>query len=605
MLPINENLQQGRYRIINQLGQNGTGLVYEAYDNVSETNVVLREITVKLNKVTTPAQLETLKLAFSEEAKVLTGIKHSSFIRVHDYFSEIDRHYLVLEAVDGEYLSGLLEQNNGAFPLSDVTDWGDQLLDALNYLHTQNPAIIHRDIKPQNIKVASDGRIKLLALAAARNSETAANTSISNLAFEATSLNYLPLEQIWGKLDLASQKVISNSYDERSEELLMEPPDARSDIYALGATLYHLVTARRPVDSLERSIDILEGKPDPLPSPSRLNPDIPPEISYVLMKALEIKREKRFESALIMRQVLKTAALRAKEREAQEAKKQPVIAAPEIRLPEPKQLEHDRPPVAQSAPEAETDPQQQLELIKARLLEAENKRLQAEQRAAEAERRLRENEAKPRPRETTTPDVHAYHEEAQLLDLPNVLHATADQPRPEEDPSQVLDLSHAPVKTEQPLAAVPPAAVAHSSESFEFSYDEAPKDRKVLWRTLALTAGLLVVCGAVFGVWSFLSSNTAGPDRSIQSPAMSLTDSAKPEPTAESAPSTTTETTAQTNTAAVDAATPGLAETAAGQPAVKTKAAPTPAKKQDIAAAKPSPAKQKKTVTVDDLINDN
>jgi len=610
MLALNEDLQQGRYRIVNQLGQNGTGLVYDAYDNVLETNVVLREIQVKLNKVTTPAQLETNKAAFAEEAKVLAGITHGSFIHIKDHFSEIDRHYLVMESVDGKYLNELLEKNGGAFPLSDVTAWADQLLDALTYLQSQSPAIIHSDIKPQNVKLTSDGRVKLLALSAGGNSESTVNAGLNNQAFEAASLNYLPLEQIWGKLDLASQKVISNSYDEASEELLMQPPDARSDIYALGATLYHLLTARRPVDALERSIDILEGKPDPLPTPSRLDPNIPPEISYVLMKALEIKREKRFDSALMMRQVLKTAALRAKEREALDTKKQQVIPAPEIRLPEPKQLEHDRAPHGQKA-EMETDPQGQLELIKARLLEAENRRLQAEERAAEAERRLLEKENKePRAMETVATDVHAYHEDAQLLDLPNMLHTTAEPAITEEDLAPVLDIPldipSAPVRIKRPAAVPVAAAAAHSSiasDDFELSFAAQPKDKKVLWRTLALAAVLVVAVGAGFGIWSFMSSGSAGSDKPVPGAAMSLTDSAKPEPAAET-PLTTTETTAQTPQTGAAPADTAVTETTAGQPAIKTKAAPTPAKKPDVAVAKPSP-KQKKAVTVDDLINDN
>lgn len=600
MLTINDNLNQGRYRIVGQLGLSGSGPAYEAYDNILQTNVVLREIPFKLNKVTTPAQMENLKVAFSNEAKILTSINHGSFIHVRDHFSEIDRHYLVMEPVDGDFLSELLEKNGGAFPLSDVTDWADQLLDALGYLHTQNPVVIHRDIKPQNIKLTSDGRVKLLALATVRNSD--AGSGGNSTAFEATSLNYLPLEQIWGKLDLASQKVISNSYDEASEELLMQPPDVRSDIYAVGATLYHLITARHPIDALERSIDILEGKPDPLPTPSKVDPNIPPEISYVLMKALELKREKRFDSAMIMRQVLKTAALRAKEREAQEAKKQPVIAAPEIRLPEPKQFGH-RAPAEQKTPEGEAGREAQLELIKARLQEAENKRLLAEQRAAEAEKRLREKESlAPNDTEILALVDLIKEDPAPVLDLPVIAPDIREQSAAAEDHSQVLDLSNA--LPELPDTLRPFAAAKHSPREFEFTFTEQPKDKKGLWRVLALAAVLLVVSGAGFGVWSFLSSGSAGPDKQAPGPAMSLTDQTKPETPAENvetAPPANTAATVETNPAQVEPAAPG----SAGQPALKVKTAVAPqAKKPETAAAKATP-KPKKAVTVDDLINDN
>jgi serine/threonine protein kinase len=94
MPAIDEVLQQGRYRILHRFGQNGAGAVYEAYDNNLKTNVVLKEILVKLKKVMTLAQQQTLKLAFASEAKILTEITHESFQRVHDYFSEIDRNQL-------------------------------------------------------------------------------------------------------------------------------------------------------------------------------------------------------------------------------------------------------------------------------------------------------------------------------------------------------------------------------------------------------------------------------------------------------------------------------------------------------------------------------
>ncbi|HEX9960737.1 MAG TPA: protein kinase, partial [Pyrinomonadaceae bacterium] len=139
MPSINELLQQGRYRIIQPLGQNGIGAVYEAYDNVRETKVLFKQISVNLRKVTTPTQQETLKRRFADEAKILTGIKHESLLPVHDYFSEIDCHYLVMEMTDGNNLSELIETGKKPFSLSDVTNCAEQLLDALHYLHTQTP----------------------------------------------------------------------------------------------------------------------------------------------------------------------------------------------------------------------------------------------------------------------------------------------------------------------------------------------------------------------------------------------------------------------------------------------------------------------------------
>jgi len=319
MPATNELLQEGRYRISQSPTHNGDEKVFEAYDTVRNTNVIVREIPVKLNKVTTLSQQESLKLAFANQAKALTEIEHESLLNVHDYFSEIDRQYLVMEAVEGDSLGELLAKHKRPFPVSQVTDWADELLDALNYLHTRKPPIIHRNINPLNLKFDPSGKVKLLGvgLGAGPDSEFAAMPQT-----DSENLRYSPMEQIWPGLDAASQKVITNSYDDRSERILKEPLDARSDIYSLGATLYFLITAVHPVDPIERSIEILEGKLDPLREPTKVHPQIPAEISDVLMKALEIKRENRYDSALIMRQVLKTAIARVQEREEEETREQ-------------------------------------------------------------------------------------------------------------------------------------------------------------------------------------------------------------------------------------------------------------------------------------------
>ena len=270
MIGVEEITQTGRYRKIEE-PRNG-GSVYEAYDSVLETNVVLREIPVRLGKITSLGQQEAIRDAFAEEAKVFTAIKHESIQRVLDFFSDLDRHCLIMESIPGSDLGELLEKKRGAFPLHDIMNWADQLLDALHYLHTYAPPVFHRNVKPQNLKLTPGGKIKLLACSFTKDTD----------APTGSDLNYLSLEQIWNGLDPASQKVITNSYDERSEKLLRQPADARSDIYSVGATLYHLITGCVPIDPLERSIDTLDGKTDPLRSAHALDAGVPPEISDVL-----------------------------------------------------------------------------------------------------------------------------------------------------------------------------------------------------------------------------------------------------------------------------------------------------------------------------------
>ncbi|MGB7208163.1 MAG: protein kinase [Pyrinomonadaceae bacterium] len=367
-------LQEGRYRIDNEFPQDGEGCIYEAFDTTSETKVIVKEIPIKLNKVATASQRESQNAAFAEQAKLLKEIRHASLLHVRDCFSEIGHQYLVMESIDGDDFETLLSRHARAFPVSDIVSWAYQLLDALYYLHTNLTPIIHGNIRPENIKLNSDGKVKLAPFGSVFNGE-------GQNSADGSTIPYSPLEQIWSGLDAASQKVITNKYDESSERILKSDLDARSDVYSLGATLYHLITARAPADALERSIEIIEGRPDPLLTPEKIDPSIPVEISDLIMKAMEIKREYRFDSAVIMHQVFRTALVRVKEREAEEALDQ-VEAANDLKAAEQKRLQN-----------SDGEKIGETELIKQQLKEAETQRLLAEQRAAEAEKKLHESES--------------------------------------------------------------------------------------------------------------------------------------------------------------------------------------------------------------------
>ena len=207
---------------------------------------------------------------------------------------------------------------------------------------------------------------------------------------------------IWENLDSASRRAILNGYDERSEQILMQQPDVRSDIYSLGATLYHLLTGKLPVDALERSITILEGNPDPLPAPNEVDANISIEISDVLMKALKIRRENRFESALEMRKELENAFTELKERKSSELRNE-VPAAPKrsvrkTNIPGTKtpkcakgnSKDKSRKKKIQLQEKKTEEKKYVWKLIKQKLREAEERKILAEQRATEAEKRLLE-----------------------------------------------------------------------------------------------------------------------------------------------------------------------------------------------------------------------
>jgi serine/threonine protein kinase len=223
MLGTDQVLNQGRYRIISSFGQNGSGGIYEAYDTVSDKNVVLSEAVGITGKVASAQQLEAIKSAFVSEAKVLSEIRHESLVSVQDYFSELDRQYLVLESVTGYSLAKFIGPAETKPALADVLSWAEQVLGALQYLHRRTPPVIHGDIRPENIKLTSGLKVKLLTTKISTGSMSGAGRATDEKA-KGTAFNYRPLEQIWPDLDPAIQKAILDGFDEKAAGLLMRPP---------------------------------------------------------------------------------------------------------------------------------------------------------------------------------------------------------------------------------------------------------------------------------------------------------------------------------------------------------------------------------------------
>src|SRR5678815_2827340 len=154
-----------------------------------------------------------------------------------------------MQFIPGDDLSEMMARKRGPFPANQVLTWADQLLDALDYLHTQDPQIIHRDIKPQNLKLTSRGQIILLDFGLAKGQGGGVSVVTTSASIFGYTPNYAPLEQIQGL-----------------------GTDARSDIYALSATLYHLMTGVKPPDALSRAAALVNGQPDPLQPASVANP---------------------------------------------------------------------------------------------------------------------------------------------------------------------------------------------------------------------------------------------------------------------------------------------------------------------------------------------
>ena len=271
-LPPNTMLQN-RYRIVQLLKAGGMGEVYEAFDERLSSQVALKRLTI-LNP--NPAVLQ----AFKREAKLLANLRHPALPRVSDHFEEQQSQFLVMEFVAGPDLDDILQAQNKPFSINVVLRWADQLLDALDYLHSQNPPILHRDIKPQNLKVTDRGQIMLLDFGIAKGSVGLAATA-SNLSIFGYTPGYAPLEQMQG---------VGTS--------------ERSDLYALGATLYHLITNVTPPDALARASNQIYGQPDSLQPAHIVNPSVPLAISNVLIDSLALNINQRPANAAAMRQAL-------------------------------------------------------------------------------------------------------------------------------------------------------------------------------------------------------------------------------------------------------------------------------------------------------------
>src|SRR6266436_7023913 len=266
---------QGRYRIVRKLGRGGMGAVYEAVDQRLGITVALKE---------TLSAEPSMRKQFEHEARLLASLQHPALPRVTDHFVEGNRAFLVMQFIAGTDLARIIAQQPGPFPRDQVIAWADQLLDALIYLHSHDRQVIHRDIKPHNLKLTATGQIALLdfGLAKAQSSQASDPSITSSQAFFGYTRHYAPLEQI---------------QDQRT--------DPRTDIYALGATLYHLLTGIKPPDALARAAALANSKSDPLMLANEVHRAVGSEIARILCRAMALSAEDRYADASEFRDALR------------------------------------------------------------------------------------------------------------------------------------------------------------------------------------------------------------------------------------------------------------------------------------------------------------
>src|SRR3972149_4163503 len=214
-----ESVLHHRYRIENTLGTGGMGAVYRAFDINLGVSVAVKE-----NLFTT----EEYARQFQKEATILASLRHSNLPRVTDHFViEGQGQYLVMDFIEGEDLRQRLERS-GAVPEQEALPWFVEICDALVYLHTRTPPIVHRDIKPGNIKITPEGRAILVDFGLAKMGPASSDTETGA---KAMTPGFSPPEQYGpGRTD------------------------PRTDVYSLGATFYAVLAAAVPEDSLERAM---------------------------------------------------------------------------------------------------------------------------------------------------------------------------------------------------------------------------------------------------------------------------------------------------------------------------------------------------------------
>ncbi len=247
-----------RYRLVKLLAQGGFGTVYRAWDLNLKIACALKENL----RITPDAQRQ-----FDREAAMLASLQHPNLPRVTDHFSIPGQgEYLVMDFVEGEDLQQILDRTGAPVPEHQALAWIDQVCDALTYLHTHTPPIIHRDVKPANIKITPQGRAILVDFGIAKAYTPNAKTT---QGARAVTPGYSPPEQ----------------YGQGST-------DARSDIYALGATLYTILTVQEPVESIQRNLGTS------LVAPRQVNPGISPHIEAAMLRALNILPDHRFQNII-------------------------------------------------------------------------------------------------------------------------------------------------------------------------------------------------------------------------------------------------------------------------------------------------------------------
>jgi serine/threonine-protein kinase len=253
-LVAGDSLQDGRFEVAGQIGGGGQGTAYVAVDKNADTasgaasDVVLKEYILPVHRGQSVLQATVQKL--EQEAEILRKIDHKHIVKLLDSFVEDHRGYLVMEYVHGKQLKEIVAQQ-GPMPEATVIVLAKQICDVLSYLHSQDPAIIHRDLTPDNLILQDNGEVKLVDFNVAHQLESAATATVVGKHC------YIPPEQFRGK------------------------PTPQSDVYAFGCTLHYLLTG-------------LEPEPLTVSRPRAFNQNVTDDFNDIIARATALDAAKRF-----------------------------------------------------------------------------------------------------------------------------------------------------------------------------------------------------------------------------------------------------------------------------------------------------------------------
>jgi serine/threonine protein kinase len=291
----------GRFKVIDELGRGAMGVVYRAQDDMLQRTVAIK--TVALTGSSKERDIHEAR--FLQEARAAGGLSHPSIVTIYDVGREGDMAFIAMEVVEGKDLRELI--GDASLTPSRAVAIAAAAAEGLAFAHERG--IVHRDVKPGNIMVLADGRVKIMDFGIARLTEPAVKTQTGVLL---GSPQYMAPEQIIG-----------------------QPLDHRADIFSLGLVLYEMLTGAKPFQG--EDIPELTFKVANLPAapPSHLAPDLPPVMDFIIARALKKRPDERYASALEMAKDLRAAMNEVQAAEAEGAGRASAATVPNKHKPEP------------------------------------------------------------------------------------------------------------------------------------------------------------------------------------------------------------------------------------------------------------------------------